>query len=105
MRFRHREVRELLSAEWANSLLNRPGERPRIESLFFRERYGEAVIVPRTRPTLTWLILFDDAMRDRALAIAPEIATEGGDPTRLPLNVRRAMLGDIVERIATRKGV
>ena len=38
VRFRHREIRELLSAEWANDLLNRPGERPRIEDLFFRER-------------------------------------------------------------------
>ena len=103
VRFRHREIGELLSAEWANDLLNRPGKRPRIEDLFFRERYGEAVIVPRTRPTLTWLILLDDDVRDRALAIAPEITTEGGDPSRLPLNVRQAMLGDIVERIATRR--
>ena len=93
----------MLSAEWANDLLNRPGERPRVEDLFFRERYGEKVIVPRTRPTLTWLILLDDAVRDKALAIAPEIATEGGDPSRLPLDVRQAMLGDIVERIATRR--
>lgn len=103
VRFRHREIRELLSAEWAKDLLNRPGERLRIEELFFRERYGEAVIVPRTRPTLTWLILLDDALRDKALAIAPEIATEGGDPSRLPLHVRQTMLGDIVERIAQRR--
>lgn len=103
VRFRHREIRELLSAEWANDLLNRPGERPRVEDLFFRERYGENVIVPRTRPTVTWLILLDDAVRDKALAIAPEVATEGGDPSRLPLDVRQAMLGDIVERIATRR--
>ncbi len=102
VRFRHREIRELLSAEWADDLLNRLGDRPRIEDLFFRKRHGEEVIVPRTRPTLTWLILLDDAVRDKALAIAPEIATEGGDPSRLPLDVRKAMLGDIVERIATR---
>ena len=101
VRFRHREIRELLSAEWAYELLNRPGARPRVEDLFFRERYGEAVIVPRTRPALSWLILLDNAVRDRALAMAPEIATEGGDPSRLPLDVRQKLLSDIVHRIAT----
>ena len=103
VRFRHREIRELLSAEWANDLLNTPGDRPRVEDLFFRKSYGEEVIVPRTRPTLTWLILLDDAVRDKALALAPEIASEGGDPSRLPLRVRQTMLRDITERIATGK--
>lgn len=104
VRFRHREIRELLSAEWANDLLNKPGNRRRVEHLFFRESYGEEVIVPRTRPTLTWLILLDDAVRIKALTLAPEIASEGGDPSRLPLEVRQTMLRDITERIAKRKG-
>lgn len=100
VRFRHREIRELLSAEWANDLLSHPNGRARVEHLFFRNSYGEEIIVPRTRPTLTWLILLDDAMREKALALEPEFASEGGDPSRLPLDVRRAMLRDIVERIA-----
>ncbi|CAM2158986.1 ATP-binding protein (plasmid) [Pararobbsia alpina] len=100
VRFRHREIRELLSAEWANDLLNQPGARARVEDLFFRESYGEQIIVPRTRPILAWLILFDEAVRDRALALAPEIASEGGDPSRLPLTIRQAMLRNIVNRIA-----
>jgi hypothetical protein len=100
VRFRHREIRELLSAEWANDLLNQPGARARVEDLFFRESYGEQIIVPRTRPILAWLILLDDAVRDKALALAPEIASEGGDPSRLPLTVRQGMLRNIVNRIA-----
>lgn len=100
VRFRHREIRELLSAEWMNSLLSQQGGRARVELLFFRNSYGEQIIVPRTRPTLTWLILLDDAVRDKALALAPEIASEGGDPSRLPLDVRRAMLREIVLQIA-----
>ena len=103
VRFRHREIRELLSAEWAHDLLNKTGYRPRVEELFFRQSYGEKVIVPRMRPTLTWLILFDDAVRDKALELEPEIASEGGDPSRLPLSVRQTMLRDITERIATGK--
>jgi hypothetical protein len=101
VRFRHREIRELLSAEWANELLARPTDRARVEHLFFRQRYGEQVIVPRTRPILTWLILLDRAIAERALALAPEIASEGGDPSQLPLDLRRTMLAQIVERIAT----
>ncbi|WP_029970985.1 hypothetical protein [Paraburkholderia graminis] len=100
VRFRHREIRELLSAEWANDLLNQPGARARVEDLFFRDSYGEQIIVPRTRPILAWLILFDEAVRDRALALAPEIASEGGDPSRLPLTIRQGMLRNIVNRIA-----
>ena len=103
VRFRHREIRELLSAEWAYELVNRPGGRLRVEKLFFRQSYGEQVIVPRTRPALTWLILLDDDVRNKALALEPEIASEGGDPSQLPLETRRAMLRDIVERIATGK--
>lgn len=105
VRFRHREIRELLSAEWANDLLNQPGARARIEDLFFRESYGEQIIVPRMRPILAWLILFDEAVRDKALALAPEIASEGGDSSRLSLITRQGILRDIVDRIATgRKG-
>lgn len=98
VRFRHREIRELLSAEWANDLLNQPGARARVEDLFFRESYGQQVTIPRTRPILAWLILFDEAVRDKALALAPEIASEGGDPSRLSLTIRQGMLRDIVNK-------
>jgi hypothetical protein len=103
VRFRHREIRELLSAEWANDLLVNTDGRTRLEHLFFRQSYGEEIIVPRMRPILAWLILLDDAVQKRALTLAPEIAGEGGDPSRLPLEVRQSMLRDMVERIATGK--
>jgi hypothetical protein len=100
VRFRHREIRELLSAEWAKQLLDRQGARAEIEGLFFRTQYGEQVLVPRLRPTLCWLLVLDDGVRDRALALEPDIASEGGDPSQLPLAVRREMLAGIVARIA-----
>ncbi|MES2493699.1 MAG: hypothetical protein V4579_10520 [Pseudomonadota bacterium] len=100
VRFRHREIRELLTAEWAQQLLVRPGARPEVEGLFFRNQYGEVVIVPRLRPTLCWLLLLDEVVRDRALALEPDFASEGGDPSQLPLAARREMLAGIVARIA-----
>lgn len=100
VRFRHREIRELLTAEWAKELLDRAGARPEVEALFFRTQYGEEVIVPRLRPTLCWLLVLDEGVRDRALALEPDIASEGGDPSQLPLAVRQEMLAGIVEQIA-----
>lgn len=100
VRFRHREVRELLAAEWFHAILNEGGSRHATESLFFREQYGHAVIVPRLRPVLCWLIILDADIRRRALEISPEIAIEGGDAARLPPFERQAILKGIVRRIA-----
>ncbi|MDT8303379.1 MAG: hypothetical protein RQ760_18010 [Sedimentisphaerales bacterium] len=103
VRFRHRDVRELLAAEWFDGLLKSDNSRYSIESLFFREQYGEKIIVPRLRPILPWLILFDDEIRHKALGIHPEIAVEGGDPSRLPFIERERILVDIVRRIASKE--
>ncbi len=99
VRFRHRDIRELLAAEWLHHLLQTGNSRRKIESLLFREQYGEQVVVPRFRPLLPWLILFDDSIRKRALSIHPEIAVEGGDAAYLPLPIRQHILNDIVSRI------
>lgn len=100
VRFRHREVRELLAAEWFLHQLRNGCSRHAIESLFFREQYGHLVITLRLRPVLPWLILFDDEIRRKALEIAPEIAVEGGDIANLPLSERQMLLHRIVARIA-----
>lgn len=100
VRFRHREVRELLAAEWVYQHLKDGNSRRSTEALLFREQYGHLVITPRLRPILPWLILFDDTIRQKALAIAPEIAVEGGDAAQLPHIERQKLLEDIVSRIA-----
>jgi hypothetical protein len=102
VRFRHREVRELLTAEWAASLLGSAAGRHFVEDLCIRERYGERVLVPRMRPILPWLILHDERIRDQVMAIDPTVAPAGGDPAKLPLGVRQDMLQSIVGDIAER---
>jgi hypothetical protein len=101
VRFRNRDVRELLAAEWFHHLLSKEQSRSKIENLFFREQYGEKVLSPRLRPILPWLILLDDSILTKAIRIRPEIAIEEGDPSRLPLQVRQQILSDIVQRIAS----
>lgn len=104
VRFRHREIRELLAAEWFGDLLKAGISRSAMQSLFIREQYGRLIITPRLRPVLPWLILFDAEIRTRVLKIAPEISIEGGDAACLPLPQRRALLMDIVQRIADDRG-
>ncbi len=101
VRFRHREVRELLAAEWFNELLKSGNGRHSVEALFFREQYEEKIISPRLRPILPWLILFDAEICERSLKLHPEIAIEGGDPSRLPLTVRKKILDDIIRKIVS----
>lgn len=99
VRFRHREVRELLAAEWFSGLLRAGNSRHSVEALFFREQYGQKIVTPRLRTILPWLILFNDEIRRKALQIHPEIAVEGGDPSYLPLAERQRILADIIQRI------
>jgi len=98
--FRHREIRDYLSAKWLDSLLKKGHSRRIVESLIFRDMYGEQVITPRLSTLVPWLILMDDNIRDKALSIRPEIALNGGDVSHLPLSVRVSMLKSIVSRIA-----
>ncbi|WP_232772517.1 NACHT domain-containing protein [Psychromonas sp. Urea-02u-13] len=100
VRFRHRDIRELLAAEFFVKLLKSGRDRLQIESYFFKKSFGETIVTPLLRPLLPWLILFDDNIRIKALDIKPEIAVEEGDPSQLPLPVRKKILSDIVIRIA-----
>ena len=101
VRFHHRTVREYLTAEWFKTLLDRETSRRKIERLFFREQYGQEVIVPAMRPVLVWLILLDDKIRERALGLSPELIFEGGEPKALPPATRQAILRDVCTKMAT----
>lgn len=99
VRFRHRDIRELLAAEWFSHQLMRGNSRHTTEAFFLREQYGHWVITPRLRSVLSWLILFDDDLRKKTLKISPEIAVEGGDAAHLPFSERQNLLYEIVKRI------
>ncbi|WP_420473696.1 NACHT domain-containing protein [Noviherbaspirillum sp. ST9] len=100
VRFHHRSVREYLTAEWFSDLLARQTSRRSIEALFFREQYGMDIVVPKLRPVLPWLAILDDRIRERIRKVAPEIIFEGGDPSQLPLDVRRYILHEVCEQMA-----
>ncbi|WMJ08814.1 hypothetical protein [Nitrosomonas sp. sh817] len=101
VRFHHRSVREYLTAEWFTGLLKRETSRRNIEALIFRNQYGLDIIAPTLRPILPWLIHWDEKIRDRVRKLAPEILFEGGDPSQLPLEVRRSVLHDVCKQMGS----
>lgn len=99
VRFRHRDIRELLAAEFFSKLLKDNSNRSQIESYFFRKSLNESIVTPLLRPLLPWLILFDDNICTKTLNIKPEIGVEGGDPSQLLLCRRQKILLEIVNNI------
>lgn len=97
--FRHREILELLAAEWLSEGLKRGNSRNKISNLLFRDRCGHRFIVPRLRPLLPWLVLLDDEIYLKAEKISPGIVLEGGDAARLSLFKRREILHGVIESI------
>jgi len=100
VRFHHRSVREYLTAEWLYALLVDEGSRAKIEGLFFRKQYGIEVIVPTMRPVLPWLVALDRRILDKVVSLAPEVLFEGGDPSKLPLDMRSRILRQTCEQVA-----
>jgi|688.fasta_scaffold19195_3 hypothetical protein len=101
VRFRHRETRELLAAEFFEWLLKCESVRSEVEGLIFRNQYGVDVISPVMRTILPWLVVLDERVRERALAMHPEIALEGGDPASLPLELRQEIFAKVTQEIAS----
>ena len=100
MRFHVQKTREFLTAEYLHQLLVDHGSRARIESLFFRMQYGREVVVPSMRGVLPWLALRDRGVLDRVRRVASEVMFEGGDPRKLPLDVRRQLLVEACKQLA-----
>lgn len=100
VRFHHRSVREYLTADWCAELLKRQTSRLRVEELFFRRQYDLDIVIPTMRPILPWLAILDAKILERVLKLAPEILFEGGDPSQLPVAVRRRVLTDVCATLA-----
>ncbi|GAB4023457.1 hypothetical protein GCM10028808_73980 [Spirosoma migulaei] len=100
VRFHHRSVREYLAAEWFSEELKNEGSRQKIESLFFRNQYGLQVVLPSFKPILSWLVLFDSKVMYKVYELEPEIILQGGDPSKLPLEIRREILISVCHKIS-----
>lgn len=103
VRFYHRTRREYLAAEWFHELLLKDSSRKSVEQVFFNKQFGVEVLVPTLRPVLQWLVHFDARLRARVVRVAPELFLEGGDPARLPVDTREAVLEAVCAETAARR--
>ncbi len=101
VRFHHRSVREYLTAKWMHKLLEEGGDRRSIENLIFRQKYNVTIVPPTMKSILSWLILFDEKIRNKAYKIDPGIIFECGDPGKLPKQLRCDALRDICKNMST----
>nr|WP_225777697.1 hypothetical protein [Pseudomonas sp. Marseille-Q3773] len=99
VRFRHREIRELLAARWISKRLGHEANRSEIESWIFRRQYEQTVLSVRLRPLLPWLVLLDERIRNRVTRDYPDVVLEGGDAAVLPLAARTKTLKRVIEQI------
>jgi len=99
VRFHHRTAKEFLTAEYLSELLSFNTSRKSIEELFFRKIYDIEVIDENMRSVLCWMVHMDQKIREKAVAIEPEIILEGGDPSRLPREEREALLESVCLRL------
>lgn len=101
LRFHHRSVKEYLAAQWFLKLLDQEVSRRKVEELFFRDQYGLEVVVPSLRPLLPWMAMSDSRILTKVRRLAPEIVFEGGDPLKLPADVRREILEQVCKQLAS----
>ncbi|MDA3489161.1 hypothetical protein [Acinetobacter sp. AOR31_HL] len=99
VRFRHRDIREFLAAQWFSKQLN-GDNRLAVEALFFKEQFGEKIITPSLRPILPWLIILDEKICQKVIKFQPELAFESGDPSQLSLSVRKQFFSEYINRIS-----
>lgn len=101
VRFHHRTVRELLTAQWLDDVLKNEGSRRMVENLFFREQYGIEFVRPSMAPVLSWMVIFDVKIRDISKHIRPEVIFECADPSHLPIDLRRTILHSVCNNISS----
>ncbi|MBP8035625.1 MAG: hypothetical protein KAY62_04145 [Burkholderiaceae bacterium] len=101
VRFHHRSVKEYLAAQWFLKLLGQEVSRRKVDELFFRNQYGIEVVVPSLRPLLPWIAMADSRILEKVRRLAPEVVFEGGDPVKLPLDVRQEILEQMCKQLAS----
>ena len=96
IRFHHRRISEFLAAQWFEKLLAHGCPVVELENLLFDTRSNERILRPSLAPLAAWLCggaeRWNLTVCRWVLEAAPESLLRYGDPTRLPIDDRRALL-------------
>ena len=80
VKFHHRSIREFLAAQWVAKQLTLGVPFQRLQSLFSARPYGQQVLIPSRRATLSWLAAINVTAREWVVREFPEILLFEGDP-------------------------
>ena len=96
IRFHHRRLSEFLAARWFERLMVQGCPVGELEDLLFDTRGAERVLRPSLAPLAAWLCAgasrWNMMICRRVIEVAPEILLRYGDPARLTVEDRRALL-------------
>ena len=65
--------------------------------MLVRNQYALDVVVPTMHPILPWLAILDNKVAELVSHIAPEVLLEGGDPSGLPVDMRKRILRQVCD--------
>jgi len=105
VRIHHRTVHEYLAAQWLLDLLENGLPRKELNDLLFRKVEGKTLVPAFLAPTVAWLALWDDEVRERATVVCPEHLIDEGDPNGLPEPSRVKILRSYAAKYADRRAL
>jgi len=80
VKFQHRSVREYLAACWVDDKLGLGVPLRRLLALFAGAPYGQTILIPGRRASLSWLAAINVRAREWCVHHAPEVLIHDGDP-------------------------
>ncbi len=102
VRLHHRDVQELLCAQWLLHRLADGCPVRRVWELLTNERSGKIRIRPALRPVAAWVAQLEPRIFRRVLDLEPQLLLEGGDPELIPIEERKQVLRKFAELHAGR---
>ncbi|WP_207001256.1 hypothetical protein [Trinickia mobilis] len=80
VKFHHRSIREFLAAQWVAKQLALGVPLQRLQGLFALRPFGQSVLIPARRASLSWLAAINVTVREWVVREFPEILLFEGDP-------------------------
>jgi hypothetical protein len=102
VRIHHRTVNEYLTAKWLLALRTQGLTKRDLVNLLFRDTENGKVVPPYLRPTIAWLSLWDQNVRENAMAICPEALLDEGDPSGFASADKEKILSNFAAKYADR---
>jgi len=101
-RFHHRSVQEFLAAEWLLKLLRCGLSRRALHALVFHQGDDGLVVPSHLAPTVAWLSLVDEKIRQKAISLNPALLIQHGDPSGISVSERLQILKRYAQSYADR---